>query len=123
MGSWLVVCACITLAAARGPEQVHISFGYQPSQMIVMWSTKEYGDSVVMYGQDQFHLSGRQSGSCWRFTNGNPRGLQYMHRVLLEVRTAVFLVKRWRADLYFCEFNYGISNFRDCSPARTTGTM
>jgi phosphodiesterase/alkaline phosphatase D-like protein len=84
MELWLWVCACVALAAAGGPEQVHISFGYQPSQMIVMWSTEDYGDSVVMYGQDQFHLNSKQSGSCWRFTYGNPRGLQYMHRVLLE---------------------------------------
>lgn len=92
MGLWLLVCACIALAAARGPEQIHISFGYHPSQMIVMWSTEEYGDSVVMYGKDQFHLSNKQSGSCWRFTDGNPRGLQYMHRVLLEVRMAVYIL-------------------------------
>lgn len=83
------MCVCVTLAAARAPEQVHISFGYQPSQMIVMWSTNEYGDSTVKYGEDQFHLTSKESGSCWRFTYGNPRGLQYMHRVLLKVQTSV----------------------------------
>ena len=85
MGSWLLISVCITVISAEGPEQVHISFGYQPSQMIMMWSTKEYGDSVVTYGQDQFHLSIKQDGSCWKFTYGNPKGLQYMHRVLLQV--------------------------------------
>ena len=78
-----VRCPGCCRRARAGPH----SFGYQPSQMIVMWSTEDYGDSVVMYGQDQFHLNSKQSGSCWRFTYGNPRGLQYMHRVLLEVRT------------------------------------
>lgn len=93
MGSWLwlVVCVCTGMAAAQGPEQVHISFGYQPSQMIVMWSTEKYGDSLVVYGKDQFHMTNKQSGSCWQFTDGNPRGLQYIHRVLLEVRAAVLL--------------------------------
>ena len=85
MGWWLFLCGCLALAAASAPEQVHISYGYQPSQMVVMWSTEEYGDSVVTYGKDLFHLSTRRSGSCWRFTDGNPQGLQYLHRVLLEV--------------------------------------
>ena len=75
----------MAMAAAQGPEQIHISFGYQPSQMVVMWSTGKYGDSVVKYGKDQFHLNSERSGSCWQFTYGNPQGLQYMHRVLLEV--------------------------------------
>lgn len=57
--------------------------------MIVMWSTEEYGDSVVMYGQDEFHLTSQETGSCWQFTYGNPQGLQYMHRVLLKVQTSV----------------------------------
>ena len=75
----------VTSASAVGPEQVHISFGYQPSQMFVMWSTAQFGDSTVAYGTDQFHLSSKKNGTCWRFTYGNPNGLQYIHRVLLEV--------------------------------------
>jgi hypothetical protein len=52
--------------------------------MFVMWSTAEFGDSTVAYGTDQFHLSSKKNGTCWRFTYGNPNGLQYIHRVLLE---------------------------------------
>ena len=88
MRLWVcLVCVWVAGAAATGgPEQVHISFGYQqPSQMFVVWSTAEFGDSLVAYGRDQFHLDSWKNGSCWRFTLGNPRGLQYMHRVLLEV--------------------------------------
>ena len=88
--AWLcTVCVYLAAAAtASGPEQVHISFGYEPSQMIVVWSTAEFGDSVVSYGTDQFHLTDKNNGSCWRFTYGNPNGLQYIHRVLLEVGNA-----------------------------------
>ena len=87
MRLWVcLVCVWVAGAAATGgPEQVHISFGYQPSQIFVVWSTAEFGDSLVAYGRDQFHLDSWKNGSCWRFTLGNPRGLQYMHRVLLEV--------------------------------------
>ena len=82
----LFLVVCVWLAVADGaPEQVHISFGYKPSQMFVMWSTAEFGDSQVAYGRDLLHLNSTKNGSCWRFSLGNPRGLQYMHRVLLEV--------------------------------------
>lgn len=84
--SWLLLVLPLCAAVSAGPpEQVHISYGYQPSQMVVMWSTEEYGDSQVAYGPDPFQLDKRQNGTCWRFTEGNPQGLQYMHRVLLEV--------------------------------------
>ena len=82
--AWLLLSLCLAIASAQ-PEQIHISFGYQPSQMIVMWSTMDYGDSEVVYGQDYLQLNLTKNGTCWRFTEGNPQGLQYIHRVLLEV--------------------------------------
>ena len=101
-----MICAMFLAGSARavGPEQVHISFGYQPSQMFVMWSTAEFGDSTVTYGTDQFHLSSKKTGTCWRFTYGNPDGLQYIHRVLLEV-------------LYYCQTT-ALTNtiFQDLKP-------
>ena len=90
MRTWMICALCAFVApstSAVGPEQVHVSFGYQPSQMFVTWSTAEFGDSIVAYGTDQFHLNSKKNGSCWRFTYGNPKGLQYMHKVLLEVYT------------------------------------
>lgn len=106
------MCICWTAVAnAQGPEQVHISFGYQPSEMIVMWSTADYGDSLVLYGRDQFHLNSKSNGSCWKFTYGNPDGLQYMHRVLLEVASYV----------YIHQSNYVLS--RDWSQVQSIGIM
>ena len=84
--SLLVLCLCVAAAVASWPEQVHISYGYQPSQMVVMWSTTELGDSQVVYGPHSTQLNRTEIGTCWKFTEGNPDGLQYMHRVQLEVR-------------------------------------
>ena len=84
--SLLALCLCVVAVAASRPEQVHISYGYQPSQMVVMWSTAELGGSQVVYGPHSTQLNRTVIGTCWKFTEGNPDGLQYMHRVQLEVR-------------------------------------
>ncbi|XP_062501462.1 acid phosphatase type 7-like [Corticium candelabrum] len=68
----------------KGPEQIHMSYGYAPNEMVFMWSTDESSSSVVHYSpaNDSTQLN-RQEGESWRFTYGNPKGLQYMHRVNL----------------------------------------
>ena len=78
----------------HGPEQIHISFGNIPSEMTIMWSTSnssEFASSVVLYGfaPKNYSLEGR--GKFVLFTEGNPDGLKYIHRVVLQVRaTEVF---------------------------------
>ena len=67
------------------PQQVHLSYGFEPSQMVVMWSTAESSPSVVLYGLTPSNLTMKQSGTTWKFTYGNPNGLQYMHKVVLQV--------------------------------------
>ena len=73
----------------HGPEQIHISFGNIPSEMTIMWSTSnssEFASSVVLYGlaPKNYSLEGR--GKFVLFTEGNPDGLKYIHRVVLQVR-------------------------------------
>eukprot|EP00118_Oscarella_pearsei_P008592 m.45250 g.45250 ORF g.45250 m.45250 type:complete len:419 (+) comp33576_c0_seq3:37-1293(+) len=68
----------------RGPEQIHIAYGYRPSEMCVMWSTDEPSTTLVYYirvGKPSPWST--TTGESWKFTYGNTGGLQYMHRVNL----------------------------------------
>lgn len=73
----------------HGPEQVHISYGDYPSEMTVMWSTSnssDFASSVVLYGLAPKNYSLKAKGKFVLFTEGNPDGLKYIHRVVLQVR-------------------------------------
>ena len=89
-----LVCLAALLAwpsavCCQNPEQIHLSYGYNASEMVVTWSTSAASSSVVNYGSSQFDVSRKQTGQSWRFTEGNPNGLQYMHRVVLKVRATL----------------------------------
>ena len=75
--------------SVHGPEQIHIAYGDSPRQMTVLWSTssvQELASSFVHYGLAPKNYSMKAEGKFVLFTEGNPSGLQYVHRVLLEVR-------------------------------------
>ena len=75
--------------SVHGPEQIHIAYGDFASQMTVMWSTssvQELSSSLVLYGLAPKNYSLKAEGKFVVFTEGNPDGLHYVHRVLLEVR-------------------------------------
>ena len=80
---WL--CACVFVVARAQPEQVHLAYGYDPTQMTVVWSTSDNSSSVVLYGLTPYKLSSKETGVCWEFTEDNPDGLHYVHKVLLKV--------------------------------------
>uniref|UniRef100_A0A834VHS0 Purple acid phosphatase n=2 Tax=Sarcoptes scabiei TaxID=52283 RepID=A0A834VHS0_SARSC len=66
------------------PEQVHLSLGYDPSQMYVTWishrRTPYEGSALVRYGFNRYNLSLIAFGRTTRFTTNYTR---YVHRVLL----------------------------------------
>ncbi|XP_049875404.1 acid phosphatase type 7-like [Pectinophora gossypiella] len=65
------------------PEQIHLSFGEKPNDMVVTWSTPWETTSVVHYGAG--HLNNVANGDSWWFTDGGlRRRKQRMHRVVLE---------------------------------------
>jgi len=67
------------------PEQIHISYGLDPSLMIVTWVTlNEVNDSVVEYGQMDT-LENRATGWVSVFQDsGNEQRREYIHRVVLQ---------------------------------------
>ncbi|XP_070536666.1 acid phosphatase type 7-like [Ptychodera flava] len=67
----------------KKPEQIHIAYGSQPSEMVVMWSTAVETASTVLYGLAPRNYTLSTHGQCVSFTLGNPSGLQYIHRVQL----------------------------------------
>ena len=74
------------------PEQVHLSYGYLPSEMFVMWATDEEASSRVHVTLAPANMKSQWAvveGECWNFSYGNPDGLQIIHRVNLTVRTLI----------------------------------
>lgn len=67
----------------KQPEQIHISLGAVPSQMIVTWVTTENTNtSIVEYGHGNLHMSAK--GNSTLFTDGGSlHRKMYIHRVLL----------------------------------------
>lgn len=67
------------------PEQIHLSYGLDPSLMIVTWVTlNEVNDSVVEYGQMD-SLEQRTTGYVSVFQDsGSEKRREYIHRVVLR---------------------------------------
>lgn len=75
--------------SVHGPEQIHIAYGDSPSEMTILWSTSnssELASSAVLYGLAPKNYSSKAEGKFVLFTEGNPDGLKYIHRVVLQVR-------------------------------------
>lgn len=83
---FLTVCAsapCVFSVVMTQPEQVHISYGSVPSEMMITWVTFDpTNTSTVEFGFPK--LNRRVSGNFTKFVDGgaNKRVL-YIHRVLL----------------------------------------
>ena len=65
------------------PEQIHISFGVDPTKMVVTWSTMNVTqNSTCVYGIDTPTMVAK--GYTRKFVDGGPqRHTQYIHRVTL----------------------------------------
>jgi hypothetical protein len=95
--SFVFVSIFVTLTTARAPEQLHLSYGYSPNQMVVMWATKQDSKSRLHVRPRFIPSSDGVSkwtiveAERWTFTNleGNPNGLQTLHRVNLTVSTSL----------------------------------
>lgn len=69
------------------PEQIHLAYGDNTSEIIVTWSTiNNTEESIVEYGINGFAL--RAVGSATLFVDGGPeKHAQYIHRVALKSLT------------------------------------
>lgn len=85
----LVMSDLAPYSSLHGPEQIHIAYGDSPSEMTILWSTSnstELASSIVLYGLAPKNYSSKAEGKFVLFTEGNPDGLKYIHRVVLQVR-------------------------------------
>ena len=66
------------------PEQIHLSYGSKPSQMIVTWATiNETSTSLVEYGIQG--LDQQASGIQYPFVDGGPEKRRiFIHKVTLK---------------------------------------
>ncbi|XP_077516899.1 acid phosphatase type 7-like isoform X3 [Amblyomma americanum] len=90
------------------PEQVHLSYGALPTQMVVTWTTfHPTNESVVEFGENG--LDRRATGYSSKFYDGgSERRLIFIHRVVLEdLRPGAFHVYHcgsrmgWSATFWF----------------------
>ncbi|XP_074644507.1 acid phosphatase type 7-like [Tubulanus polymorphus] len=67
------------------PEQVHISYGDSPTEMVVMWATRAAPESAsILYYREGQLSSGQQAVGKWvEFVTGNENGTHFHHRVKL----------------------------------------
>ncbi|XP_071085143.1 acid phosphatase type 7-like [Haliotis cracherodii] len=79
-----VMFVLTTVSCLERPEQVHISYGDTPDQMVVLWSTLEDVKGVVQYGEDKEQLTEQQNGSATRLTLESWNARQYIHRAQLK---------------------------------------
>lgn len=76
------------LNGIRGPEQVHISYGDLPDEMIIVWSTSNMSNartSLVTYGLHSDKLEMKVDADNADLKEGNPDGLKHLHRAVLKV--------------------------------------
>lgn len=83
-----LACASLYIPGAvavlnQQPEQVHISYGNVPSEMMVTWTTFDpTNTSTVEYGKVDLNRS--KTGHATKFVDGgSAKRVLYMHRVLL----------------------------------------
>ena len=72
----------------HGPEQVHIAYDETPDKMIVVWSTANISldsTSFVTYGLNSGKLDMIVNASDAILTEGNPNGLNQIHRAVMTV--------------------------------------
>ncbi|KFM71094.1 Iron/zinc purple acid phosphatase-like protein, partial [Stegodyphus mimosarum] len=75
--------SCSLAILMTQPEQVHLSYGSVPSEMVVTWVTLDPTNiSTVEYGFNKLNL--HKIGSMTKFVDGGPNSrVIYIHRVLL----------------------------------------
>ncbi len=69
---------------ALAPEQIHISYGASPSQMIITWTTLDYvNESFVEFGVNE--LSYRSEGYVKKFVNNwiGTQRVTFVHQTML----------------------------------------
>ncbi|CAD5113759.1 DgyrCDS2925 [Dimorphilus gyrociliatus] len=68
----------------KSPEQIHLSLGESPNEMVVTWITQQNTNStIVEYGEKEFDKF--EKGSSIKFTDGGPERREFFnHRVVLR---------------------------------------
>lgn len=68
------------------PEQVHISYGAKPSQMIITWVTQDFvNETVVEYGHEFFEQKAVGTGKIFQNKNSDWTNREItIHSVLLD---------------------------------------
>ncbi|XP_048259276.1 acid phosphatase type 7-like isoform X1 [Haliotis rufescens] len=107
----LVAAFLAYLQCARGifyaqPEQIHLSYGRDPSSMIVTWNTiNDTKISAVKYGSSPLAINQQVTGYSTHFVDGGTEHrAQYIHRVVITGLTP------GQKYFYHCGSDYGWSD-------------
>eukprot|EP01121_Diplochlamys_sp_Union-15-3_P003024 TRINITY_DN1285_c0_g1_i1.p1 TRINITY_DN1285_c0_g1~~TRINITY_DN1285_c0_g1_i1.p1 ORF type:complete len:505 (+),score=80.78 TRINITY_DN1285_c0_g1_i1:262-1776(+) len=67
-----------------GPQQIHLSVTDKPSEMVVMWITRDKLNSVVQYGTTSKHYNMNATGTISTYSAGIDGWTGWIHTVILE---------------------------------------
>eukprot|EP01127_Copromyxa_protea_P014267 TRINITY_DN3940_c0_g1_i2.p1 TRINITY_DN3940_c0_g1~~TRINITY_DN3940_c0_g1_i2.p1 ORF type:complete len:311 (+),score=41.75 TRINITY_DN3940_c0_g1_i2:2-934(+) len=67
----------------KAPQQVHLAATTSPSEMVVMWVTRDHDASVVQYGKDPQSLSLSENGTSATYNVGMDGWRGWVHKVTL----------------------------------------
>ena len=97
----------------HGPEQIHLSYGSSAEEMTVVWSTSsDLESSWVLYGLAPYNYSTAVTGRTATLTNGNPYGLQLIHRAVMKVCWLSLLAQTISCTLSACTVNWFSRNYK-----------
>ncbi|XP_013772685.2 acid phosphatase type 7-like [Limulus polyphemus] len=105
LGIILLACHHTSLAEVlTQPEQIHISYGVAPTEMVVTWVTMDpTSSSIVEYGEHNLNKSAK--GSSTKFVDGgSEKRVFYIHRVVIKNLSPGTLYR------YHCGSNEGWSS-------------
>ncbi|XP_076359677.1 acid phosphatase type 7 [Tachypleus tridentatus] len=105
LGIILLTCYHTSLSEVlTQPEQVHISYGVAPTEMVVTWVTMDpTSSSIVEYGE--YSLNKSTKGSSTKFVDGgSEKRVLYVHRVVVRNLSPGTLYR------YHCGSNEGWSS-------------
>ena len=74
------------------PQNVHLSWGDTPNQVVVLWATSSPCSPELTYGTTPWRLDLSVTGRSVTYNEHNLHGLHVLHRAVMKVMTVSYLI-------------------------------